>query len=109
MTEGQSNQGCVQDISRADLVISHAGAGTCLEVLQAGKPLLVIVNDDLMDNHQVELAQRLSEEQYLSYGSVSTLAESLRQFQTRRGDLRPYPTPQPEIFSNFINKLMKVE
>ena len=98
----------MQDISSADLVISHAGAGTCLEVLQAGKPLLVIVNDDLMDNHQMELAQRLSEEQYLIYGSVSTLAESLRQFQSRRGELRPYPTPQPDIFTNFINKLMKV-
>lgn len=98
----------VQDISSADLVISHAGAGTCIEVLQAGKPLLVIVNDDLMDNHQVELAQRLSEEQYLIYGSVSTLAESLRQFQSRRGELKPYPTPQPDIFTNFINKLMKV-
>ena len=98
----------MQDISTADLVISHAGAGTCLEVLQAGKPLLVIVNDDLMDNHQMELAQRLSEEQYLIYGSVSTLAESLRQFLSRRGELRPYPTPQPDIFTNFINKLMKV-
>ena len=98
----------LQDISGADLVISHAGAGTCIEVLQAGKPLLVIVNDDLMDNHQLELAQRLSEEQFLLYGSVSTLAESLRQFQSRRGELRPYPAPQPEIFTKFINKLMKV-
>ena len=98
----------MQDISSADLVISHAGAGTCLEVLQAGKPLLVIVNDDLMDNHQMELAQRLSEEQYLIYGSVSTLAESIRQFQSKRGELRPYPAPQSEIFTNFINKLMKV-
>ena len=108
MTGGESLTGSVQDISSADLVISHAGAGTCLEVLQAGKPLLVIVNDDLMDNHQVELAQRLSEEQFLIYGTVSTLAESLRQFQSRRGELRPYPAPQPDIFTNFINKLMKV-
>ena len=61
-----------------------------------------------MDNHQLELAQRLSEEQFLLYGSVSSLAESLRQFQSRRGELRAYPPPQPEIFTKFINKLMKV-
>ena len=42
-------------------MISHAGAGTCIEVLQAGKTLAVIVNDSLMDNHQVELAEKLAE------------------------------------------------
>ena len=51
----------LQDITDADLVISHAGAGTCIEVLQAGKTLAVIVNDSLMDNHQVELAEKLAE------------------------------------------------
>ena len=51
----------LQDVSDADLVISHAGAGTCIEVLQAGKTLAVIVNDSLMDNHQVELAEKLAE------------------------------------------------
>ena len=42
-------------------MISHAGAGTCIEVLQTGKTLAVIVNDSLMDNHQVELAEKLAE------------------------------------------------
>lgn len=42
-------------------MISHAGAGTCIEVLQAEKTLAVIVNDSLMDNHQVELAEKLAE------------------------------------------------
>jgi len=98
----------VEDIFSADIVISHAGAGTCIEVLQAGKPLLVIVNDDLMDNHQLELAHRLSDLQYLRYGRVSSLLQSIQTFLSKKDELKPYPKPQQDIFSNFINKLMKV-
>ena len=49
-----------QDMESADLVISHAGAGTCLEVLRLGKPLIVIVNRSLLGNHQVGSALELS-------------------------------------------------
>ncbi|XP_078242546.1 LOW QUALITY PROTEIN: UDP-N-acetylglucosamine transferase subunit ALG13-like [Pogona vitticeps] len=56
------------DVQTADLVISHAGAGSCLEVLEAGKPLLVVVKDKLlMDNHQLELAKQLCRDGHLFY------------------------------------------
>ena len=44
-----------------------AGAGSCLEVLGARKPLLVVINDDLMHNHQLELAQKLHKDGHLFY------------------------------------------
>jgi len=39
-----------------------------MESLRLHKKLVVVVNEDLMDNHQIELAQALSERQYLCYG-----------------------------------------
>uniref|UniRef100_A0A1Y9HA48 UDP-N-acetylglucosamine transferase subunit ALG13 n=1 Tax=Anopheles farauti TaxID=69004 RepID=A0A1Y9HA48_9DIPT len=65
------------DIIRADLVISHAGAGSCIEVLEAGKPLVVVVNETLMNNHQTELAERLSKDNNLFYCTPKTLQQTL--------------------------------
>lgn len=72
------------DITGSDLVISHAGAGSCTEILAASKPLIVVVNDDLMDNHQTELAQQLCIDGYLLYchpatlgGTLATLSETI--------------------------------
>lgn len=52
------------------LVISHAGAGSVFETLRHGARapfLLVVVNERLMDNHQRELAEELSDRQYLRW------------------------------------------
>ncbi|GAB1303189.1 N-acetylglucosaminyldiphosphodolichol N-acetylglucosaminyltransferase [Apodemus speciosus] len=56
-----------EDLQQADLVISHAGAGSCLESLEKGKPLVVVVNEKLMNNHQLELAKQLHKEGHLFY------------------------------------------
>lgn len=49
-------------VAAAALVVSHAGAGSIFEALRARKPLLVVVNTALMDNHQTELAEALAAE-----------------------------------------------
>lgn len=53
-------------IRRADLVISHAGAGTLFHVLQAGKVPVVMPRrkqyGEHVDDHQIELVQALSAE-----------------------------------------------
>jgi beta-1,4-N-acetylglucosaminyltransferase len=41
-------------MEKSDLIISHCGAGSILEVLSLRKPLIVAVNSSLQGNHQVK-------------------------------------------------------
>ena len=49
------------------------GAGSVLETLQAGRPLVVVINELLMDNHQLELASQLAEDGHLYYATCRSV------------------------------------
>jgi len=59
-----------QVFASSDLIISHAGSGSILSGLRLGKPMIVVPNTKLMDNHQVELAEVLQREGYLVMATV---------------------------------------
>lgn len=59
----------LNDIVVDFVLLCFIGAGSVLEVLHAGKPLIVVINELLMDNHQLELASQLSEEGHLYYAT----------------------------------------
>ncbi|XP_002452045.2 UDP-N-acetylglucosamine transferase subunit ALG13 homolog [Sorghum bicolor] len=63
------------NMGTASLVISHAGSGSVFETLRLGKPLIVVVNEDLMDNHQSELAEEFAERKHLFCARPQTLGE----------------------------------
>ncbi|CAH3154668.1 unnamed protein product [Porites lobata] len=92
------------DIQRASLVISHAGAGSVLETLQAGRPLIVVINEHLMDNHQLELASQLAEDGHLYYATCSTLQDTITEKDLAQ--LKPFPPGKPELFSAFLDRAM---
>lgn len=47
-------------IAASDFVVSHGGTGTILDVLRGNRPLVVVYNEELMDNHQAEVSRELA-------------------------------------------------
>jgi len=50
---------------KADLIVSHGGAGTIYELLAKGKKVVALANLNRTDVHQYEILKVLSEENYL--------------------------------------------
>ena len=46
------------------------GSGSILDALRIGVPLIVVPNPDLLDNHQVELAEELATQGYVIHGRL---------------------------------------
>jgi beta-1,4-N-acetylglucosaminyltransferase len=93
------------DIAGAAVVVSHAGAGTCLECLEAGRLLLVVVNEVLADNHQLELAAKLKEEGYLEYTTPSGVTVAFRSLAAGERALQPFVPGNPAPFAAWLNNL----
>lgn len=63
-------------IANADIIISHGGTGSLLEVLNMGKPLIAVPNPNVMDNHQYEFVHFLEQQGMLAcVDVVENLAE----------------------------------
>jgi UDP-N-acetylglucosamine transferase subunit ALG13 len=74
------------------------GSGSIFETLRLGKPLIVVVNEDLMDNHQSVLAEELAERKHLFCTRPQTLGETIRAMDPEThlpcvpGDAKPVVT-----------------
>ncbi|TMW48930.1 hypothetical protein DOY81_005995 [Sarcophaga bullata] len=95
------------DIINADLVIGHAGAGTCLDILTNRKAGILVINDQLMNNHQQELALHMKKEGYLECCTVGELKNCLESLDLDKRKL--YETGKNmNNFVEFMDDLMMV-
>ncbi|GAB64476.1 glycosyltransferase [Plasmodium cynomolgi strain B] len=96
----------VKHFQKADLILSHAGAGTTIEGLRMKKKMLIVVNDKLMDNHQLEFALFLRS---LNCLEVCECLGDLRSWVLRclrTPAFAPFPAPRPEPFLRDLRALM---
>lgn len=92
------------DIVNSDLIISHAGSGTCLEVLENNRRLLVVVNETLQDNHQFELARQLHKDGHLFYCTPETLLEALSSCDWSL--VKPWVRGNPKLFADWLDSFI---
>ncbi|KAE8210102.1 hypothetical protein CF327_g5983 [Tilletia walkeri] len=118
-------------IHSADIVISHAGSGTILEVLRSTPTppaLIVVPNHTLMDDHQSELARALGNQGYLLVGRVAdqdhlieeharVLGQQVHQLlaahrsaattgkaEERKIRIQPFPSWDPQPFAQLVDE-----
>ncbi|KAL1944500.1 hypothetical protein VTO73DRAFT_2930 [Trametes versicolor] len=93
-----------QDYERADLIISHAGSGTIIDVLRLGKPLIVVPNPTLLDNHQEELSDALAGLGHLRSSTVVDLPRAIATLDTT--ELVPFPQFNGSRFREILDEEM---
>lgn len=98
-------------ISQADLVVSHGGTGSIMDALRLGKPLLVVTNDKLMDNHQIEVAEQFEHEGYLKSFSCAelptgVLETSISDFTSNKLTFKALANPPKGVLQGIINELI---
>lgn len=91
------------DLEQADIIIGHAGVGTIIEAVRANKPVLVVVNADLMDNHQLEVAEAMSNNGFVNMCYPKTLIETLCSKDVFH--LLTYPPRNPRGFADMLQEL----
>ncbi|KAE9400735.1 glycosyl transferase [Gymnopus androsaceus JB14] len=92
------------EYEEADLVISHAGSGTILDVLRMDKPLIVVPNPTLLDNHQEELASALEQLGHLKSSTTLQLARTIQDFDP--SSLVKFPPFDGSKFQNLLDEEM---
>eukprot|EP00825_Cyclidium_porcatum_P042382 TRINITY_DN5788_c0_g1_i4.p2 TRINITY_DN5788_c0_g1~~TRINITY_DN5788_c0_g1_i4.p2 ORF type:complete len:219 (+),score=62.88 TRINITY_DN5788_c0_g1_i4:120-776(+) len=93
--------------SQADLILSHCGAGTLLEILRQGKKVLAIVNEELMDNHQIELENFLKKQNYIfGFETIKNFTQQFEQFLSEYEikQLSSYEKAEPNKINQIINE-----
>ena len=79
-------------ITKADIIISHAGSGALFNAIQHGKKCIAVARlkkyNEMLNDHQTELVRKLSQEGHILDGTYSIVDawKKLNDFKPRKND-----------------------
>lgn len=97
-------------ISRASVVITHAGTGAIFNAIKAGKKIIAMARlheyNEMANNHQTEIVKKLSEEGYIIDGTYSLIDawKKLEGFVPRDNDFKCEIVP---VLDKWLEEWMK--
>ncbi|CAH6721049.1 UDP-N-acetylglucosamine transferase subunit Alg13p [[Candida] jaroonii] len=94
-------------IQASDIIISHGGTGTIIDILKYSKPLLVVYNEELMGNHQKEIAEEFTNLNYCINVSSENLDEEqitskVKKLITNEVKLSEYESNSGKVIQGII-------
>lgn len=101
-----------KDMQNADLIVSHCGAGSILESISLRKPLIVVINESLQDNHQKELSDALTEGGYCLAAKPHEVIHAVHRHYERPlndGITKQFPINDCSLFSTIMDSMFDFE
>lgn len=92
-------------IDSADAVVTHAGAGTVYDLLERGKPSIVIANLERKDKHQREITKYVKDS---GFALASAKLADLEALLSELAEFEPKPYEKTDFFlaNEIYNKLV---
>lgn len=97
-------------ISSANIIISHAGTGALFSSIRKGKKVIAVARrhcyGEMVDDHQVEIVRKLSEDGYIIDGTTSIIEawKKIKEFEPRE---IKFQNNLPEFIENQIYEWFK--
>lgn len=87
-------------LEKADIVITHGGAGTIFKLLDMNKKIIAVANNERDDLHQSDLTKKLSDENYLSWcKDLKNLRGDIKKIQSK--EFNKYKKPENKIIEKM--------
>lgn len=89
---------------KAELIITHGGAGTLFKLLKRGSRIIAVANEERTDKHQTDIIKKLDDENYLVWAKdLTKLTDYIKEIRVKK--LNKYTQPEDNLAESILKYL----